>query len=224
MQPAASGHQAQGRGSTWEEMYMFRKAAVWGVAAALVAAPFIAAPSQTEAAEVMGQLYMPEESGVSVGSGGGMGIGMDLDQTLGKKKAENHETARAEIWLIGAHINFKTMSQDTLDAWYREKKIPAGQPIFYQETDNEGKFDIKNVPGGDYYLVVVNNYVPGRGSDSRAVQELQQYLPDYDMFQLFVTGYSEPTATRFHLTEHEIGSFNTMPAPTTDKSHPAYDE
>lgn len=202
---------------------MFRKVLAFGLTAALAAAPLVLVPQQASAAEVMGQLYIPEDSGVSVGGNGGMGIGMDLDKTLGNKKTGNNESARAEVWLIGAHINFKTLSQDALDAWYREKKIPAGQPIYYQETDNEGKFTIKDVPGGDYYLVVVNNYVPGRGSDPKAVQELTQYLPDYDMFQLFVTGYSEPTAIKFHLTEHEIGSFNTMPAPTT-KDQRAYEE
>ena len=196
----------------------FRKAAAGLVAAAFFALPFALTPV-AQAAELTGQLYIPEDCGVSVGGNGGMGIGMDLDKAMGNKSG-NHAAARAEIWLIGADIDFKKVSADTIDAWYRDKKLPAGQPIYYQQTDEKGRFDIKDVPAGNYYLVVVNNYVPGRGSDARAVQALADYLPDYDMFQLFVTGYSEPTAVQFHLAEHEIGSFNTMPAPTDDKERP----
>ena len=53
----------------------FRKAAAGLVAAAFFALPFALTPV-AQAAELTGQLYIPEDSGVSVGGNGGMGIGM----------------------------------------------------------------------------------------------------------------------------------------------------
>jgi len=205
-----------------------RKTAVMFLAAAFAAMPLVMSPSPASAAEITGELYIPDEAGVALGSNGGgnMGIGFDLDKTM-KKEQDSRTSAgptQAEIWLIGANIDMRKLSADTVDAWYRDKKIPAGQPIYYTKADAKGKFDIKDVPEGDYYLVIVNNYVPGRGSDLDAVKALETYLPDYEMFQLFVTGYSAPTAVRFHLAPHEIGSFSTMPAPVTASDHPAYGE
>jgi len=194
---------------------MFRKATVLGLTAAVAALSCMMMPQTVSAAGMMGQIYFPKERSVSLSGSDDMGVGFDLDEAMGSRKKAK-EIARPEIWLIGAHIDFKTLSQDTIDAWYREKKVPAGQPIFYQETDTMGNFSIQDVPAGDYYLVVVNNYVPGNGSDPQAVKDLAQYLPDYEMFQLFVTGYSEPTAIEFHLAEDEIGLFNTAPTPDQD--------
>lgn len=164
----------------------------------------MALPVQAEAAEVFGRLYIPEDQQVTMQTSGG--IGFDFS-----KEKKSKPTA-AEFWLIDANVNWKNVPGSQVDDWYRSRKIPVGQHIYYTKAADDGTFDLKDVAGGDYYLVIVNNYVPGRGGDPDALKALQGYMPDYEMFQLFITGMSDPTVIRFHVKADERASFDTMPS------------
>jgi len=181
----------------------YRKKGIALCGAALLAGA-MALPVQAEAAEVFGRLYIPEDQQVTMQTSGG--IGFDFSK---EKKAQ---PTPAEFWLIDANVNWKNVPGSQVDDWYRSRRIPAGQHIYYTKAADDGTFDLKDVAGGDYYLVIVNNYVPGRGGDPDALKALQGYMPDYEMFQLFITGMSDPTVIRFHVKADERASFDTMPS------------
>lgn len=172
----------------------------------------MALPVQAEAAEVFGRLYIPEDQQVTMQTSGG--IGFDFSK---EKKAK---LTPAEFWLIDANVNWKKVPGSQVDDWYRSKKIPAGQHIYYAKAADDGTFDFKDIAGGDYYLVIVNNYVSGRGGDPDALKALQGYMPDYELFQMFITGMSDPTVIRFHLKAEERASFDTMPEKQTTPVNP----
>jgi len=140
------------------------------------------------AGTITGIVYLPNsERGMHI-TKGESGAGMMWDMTAPKNRKSSE---RAEIWLIERSINFTALPYSTVQKWYQDKTIPAGQPIYRTTADEQGNFAFQDVPASDYYLVILDPF--GQESSQTLSEklnrdELLKRLPHADEFELFMVG------------------------------------
>ena len=140
------------------------------------------------AGSITGNVYTPNtERGMHIAkSDAGAGMMWDMSAPKNKKKTE-----RAEIWLIDRNINFAALPYAAVQKWYQDGIIPANQPIYHAIADEKGKFEIKDVPASDYYVMILDpNGKEGAQNLTEKVSrdELLKKLPHTDEFELFMVG------------------------------------
>ncbi len=114
-------------------------------------------------------------------SGAGIAIG-------GSRKQEDKTI---ELQLISRTADMKGLSRDEVAAWYKDGIAPTNVDVFITKTAEDGAYAFTGVPEGKYYLVIL---MPGGGNltgepeRTEAGQELQKFLPSWDMYQLFTIG------------------------------------
>ena len=99
-----------------------------------------------------------------------------------------------DVWLISESLDASTISDAELSAWYREKIVPQGQPIYYASTDTKGNYSFADIPAGTYYLVLMDCYdLSEEASMTKDVleKELAQRMRNWDEFQLYLVGVNQ---------------------------------
>ena len=99
------------------------------------------------------------------------------------------ETPRIE--LIKKGLDLTRLSDNVLGAWYEQGVAPADMPIFIMDADEQGHYEFKNIPAGDYFMVVVAPRMGDGMADltrTRAGVELSKYLPNWNSFAMFTGG------------------------------------
>ncbi len=114
-------------------------------------------------------------------SGAGIAIG-------GSRKKEDKTI---EVQLISRAADLKALTRDELTAWYKDGIAPMNADVFITKSAEDGTYAFTGVPEGSYFMVIL---MPGGGTltgepeRTEAGEELQKYLPAWDMYQLFTIG------------------------------------
>lgn len=151
---------------------------LWALSTAIVSA----------SGTISGTVYTPNtERGMQIArSDAGAGMMWDMSAPKNKKNSE-----RAEIWLIGRNINFAAIPYDTIQKWYQQGVIPANQPIYKAAADEKGKFEFKDIPANDYYVMILDpngKEISQNLTEKVSRDELLKKLPHADEFELFMVG------------------------------------
>ena len=163
---------------------------------AAVAAALLLMTGTASAADgsVEGKIQGPLDLGLDVvvrdsGRGNGERGTHGLGVAIGGAKTKADRTV--ELQLISRAADMKALSQDELTAWYRDGIAPAGADVFITRSAGDGAYSFTGVPAGKYFLVIL---MPGGGGltgetdRTAAAQELQKFLRNWDMYQLFTIG------------------------------------
>ncbi|MGN0940978.1 MAG: hypothetical protein ACI4OA_04660 [Selenomonadaceae bacterium] len=114
------------------------------------------------------------------------GMGVAIGGTGGKG-----ESRVSRVELIQKGIDFDRVPANAIDDWYQFGKQPEGIPVFIVDTDETGHYEIKDVPAGEYYMVVVAPRIGDGMADltrTNAGYNLSKYLPNWESFAMFTGG------------------------------------
>ena len=101
------------------------------------------------------------------------------------------ESRVSRVELIQKGIDFDRVPANAIDDWYQFGKQPEGIPVFIVDTDETGHYEIKDVPAGEYYMVVVAPRIGDGMADltrTNAGYNLSKYLPNWESFAMFTGG------------------------------------
>ena len=139
---------------------------------------------------ISGRIYVPNsERGLrphSDNDGHGF-LGWDLSAE------KNRSVNQSDVWLIAQDIDFASMTDEEINAWYREGKIPTNQPIYYTQTDKTGKYNFADIPVGHYFLIILDASGHSNHSDitdKKALQQKMRYWDDFELFMIGMKGFS----------------------------------
>ena len=91
-----------------------------------------------------------------------------------------------------------------IEDWYQNDIAPAEQPIFLTETQENGSYEIDDVPEGRYYLVIVAGQMDDGSADplrTRSGEALSKYLPLWDQYAMFVIGMNSCVVQEIEITD-----------------------
>ena len=132
----------------------------------------------------MGLEVVVRDSGRGNWDRGQSGVGVAIG---GEKKKRDHTI---ELQLISRSMDTKALSKEEITAWYKDGIAPTGANVFISTTE-DGKYSFTGVPEGSYYLVILmpgGGELSGEPDRSEDAISLQQFLPVWDMYQLFTIG------------------------------------
>ena len=96
-----------------------------------------------------------------------------------------------ELQLISRATDMKALTRDELTAWYKDGIAPTDADVFITKSAEDGTYAFTGVPEGRYFLVILmpgGGELTGEPERTEAGQELQKFLPSWDMYQLFTIG------------------------------------
>ena len=83
------------------------------------------------------------------------------------------------------------LTSDEIEAWYSRETLPKDRRIFQTTTGADGHYKFSNIPAGRYFLVIISRAGSSdteKNDSPEMAAELQKYLPNWDMYDLFVLG------------------------------------
>ena len=183
--------------------------------ASLAAAIVFAAAGTVSAADggVEGVVKGPVDLGLEVvvrdsGRGnwdrGTSGVGVAIG---GDKKKRDHTI---DLQLISRSMDVKALTRDEISAWYKDAIAPTGANVFISSTE-DGKYSFTGVPEGSYYLVILmpgGGQLSGEPDRSEDATSLQQFLPAWDMYQLFTIGMKVYAVETVEVKADQMTKFN----------------
>lgn len=136
----------------------------------------------------LGFTVMAEGGSRGAGDRGAAGVGWSIggEKRKGARSISLHLISRAE--------NLGSLSDQEIEAWYRDGVAPSGRDVFLMHCGEDGRYEFGSVPAGEYFLVIVTNAMSGMDmapKTSRLSDELQAFLPSWDSFQLFAIGMNQ---------------------------------
>ena len=165
------------------------------IMAALTAALMLAMPITAASGGVNGVIKLrPEMNFTAMGSGStGSGsrpptVGIGWDVSGRKPERLQRDT---KVQLISQNIDMRSLTEAEIEDWYKNDVAPDGQPIFLTAAQEDGTYEISNVPEGRYYLVIIAGQADDGFSNplrTRSGDALSRYLPDWDQYAMFVIG------------------------------------
>ena len=163
--------------------------------AALAASLALAMPAAQASGGVNGFLRLrPELNFTVMGSNAtrsgeretAVGVGWSLDGERGARSARARK-----VQLIASDLHMAELTAGEIEDWYQRDIAPAGWPIFLTTTQENGAYEIEDVPAGRYYLVMISGQIDDGTADpvrTRSGEALAKYLPQWDQYAAFVIG------------------------------------
>lgn len=176
--------------------------------AALAASLALAISTAEAAGGVNGFIKLrPELNFTAMGSGatrnGERGTAVGIGWAVNGEKGERR-TRTAKVQLISRDMEMKALTAAEIEAWYQKDAAPTGQPIFLAEAEENGAYEIDDVPEGRYYLVIVAGQIDDGSADpmrTRSGEGLSRYLPQWDQYAMFVIGMNSYTVQEIEVKD-----------------------
>lgn len=144
-----------------------------------------------------------EPIGSKGGSGGAEGFGIAINGA--KKKVDKS----VQLQLISRMADYSRLSDNALEAWYKDGVAPENVSVFIVKSEEDGKYAFTDVPAGSYYLVIVT---PGLAKSapvqSRIAQDLSKRLRNWEMFELFTLGMHDYTVQPVEVKDDTVTHFD----------------
>ncbi len=152
----------------------------------------------------LGLEVVVRDSGTGNWERGRSGVGVAIG---GDKKKRDHTI---ELQLISRSDDIKALSRDELTAWYKDGIAPTGANVFISSTE-DGNYAFTGVPEGSYYLVILmsgGGQLSGEPDRSADATALQEFLPAWDMYQLFTIGMKVYAVQAVDIKADQMTEFN----------------
>ena len=149
----------------------------------------------------------PELNFTAMGSGatrnGERGTAVGIGWAVNGEKGERSGRT-TKVQLISRDMEMTALTAEEIAAWYQKDVAPTGQPIFLAEAEENGAYEIDDVPEGRYYLVIVAGQMDDGSADpmrTRSGEGLSRYLPQWDQYAMFVIGMNSYTVQEIEVKD-----------------------
>ena len=110
--------------------------------------------------------------------------GIDIINSSNQDKIYNDRGARVQ--LIPYFFDKTSITSSQEQDWYTRGIAPAGSNIFVTETDEDGNYQIENIPEGTYELVIISGRAKSSSIPPEQEATMKRYVRNWDVFDLFV--------------------------------------